>query len=102
MEERSAPPISPATLADWLADAGRRTTDLIADLGDDQLIGPRLAATNPPLWELGHLAWFAEKWVLRHAGRRPPLRADADGLYDSAAVPHAARWDLPLPSRADT
>ncbi|MBY0230776.1 MAG: SUMF1/EgtB/PvdO family nonheme iron enzyme, partial [Gemmataceae bacterium] len=94
--------MSSSTLAAWVADARRRTLDLIADLSDEQLLGPRLAVVNPPLWEVGHLAWFAEKWVLRHAGGRPPLRADADALYDSSAVPHRTRWDLPLPSRAGT
>jgi iron(II)-dependent oxidoreductase len=94
--------ISSSTLAEWVADARQRTLDLLADLRDDQLLGPRLAIVNPLLWEIGHLAWFSEKWVLRHAGARPALRADADALYDSSAVPHATRWDLPLPSRTDT
>lgn len=93
---------SPALLTAWLKDARRRTLDLIGDLTDQQLLGPRLPIVNPLLWEIGHLAWFQEKWVLRHAGGRPPLRADADSLYDSAAVPHATRWDLPHPSRSDT
>ncbi len=91
-----------ATLAGWLTDARRRTLELISDLDDDQMLGPRLPTVNPPLWEIGHLAWFCEKWVLRHAGKRPPLRLDADALYDSAAVAHATRWDLPLPTRART
>jgi iron(II)-dependent oxidoreductase len=78
-------------LADWVTDSRQRTLDLVADLDDDQLFGPRLAIVNPPLWEVGHLAWFCEKWVLRDAGGRPPLRADADALYDSSAVPHATR-----------
>jgi iron(II)-dependent oxidoreductase len=94
--------LAPALLAEWVRDARQRTLELIADLGDDQLLGPRLPIVNPLLWEVGHLAWFAERWVLRHAGRRPPLRADADALYDSSAVPHETRWDLPLPSRAAT
>jgi iron(II)-dependent oxidoreductase len=68
-------------------------------LTDQQLLGPRLATVNPLLWEIGHVAWFQEKWVLRHASGRSPLRADADALYDSAAVAHDTRWDLPLPSR---
>lgn len=83
-------------------DTRRRSLELLDDLDQDQLLGPRLAIVNPLLWEMGHLAWFGEKWVLRHAGRRPPLRADADALYDSAAVPHDTRWDLPLPPRAAT
>jgi iron(II)-dependent oxidoreductase len=97
-----AQPFSVATLADWLADARRRTLDLIADLTDQQLLGPQLAIVNPLLWEIGHLAWFHEKWVLRHANGRPPLRDDADALYDSSAVAHDTRWDLLLPSREQT
>ena len=94
--------LAPALLAEWVRDARRRTLDLIADLRDDQLLGPRLPIVNPLLWEIGHLAWFAERWILRLAGGQPPLRADADALYDSSAVPHATRWDLPLPSRTAT
>ena len=94
--------IYPWMLVEWVSDARQRTLDLIADLSDDQLLGPPLAIVNPLLWEIGHLAWFYEKWVLRHAGSRPPLRADADALYDSSAVPHLTRWDLLLPSRTDT
>jgi gamma-glutamyl hercynylcysteine S-oxide synthase len=93
---------SPALLAEWVCDARQRTLDLIADLRDDQLLSPRLPIVNPLLWEIGHLAWFAERWVLRHASQHPPIRADADALYDSSAVPHATRWDLPLPSRRIT
>jgi ergothioneine biosynthesis protein EgtB len=94
--------IAPALLAEWLCDSRQRTLDLIADLSDEQLLGPRLAIVNPPLWEIGHLAWFTEHWVLRNAGQRPPLRRDADALYDSSAVRHDTRWDLSLPSRSAT
>jgi iron(II)-dependent oxidoreductase len=93
---------SPATLAEWVRDARQRTLDLVADLTDEQLLGPRLGIINPLLWEIGHVAWFQEKWVLRHANELKPIRADADSLYDSAAIPHDTRWDLPLPSRQET
>ena len=83
-------------------DARRRTLDLIADLADDALAVPRLPIVNPILWEIGHVAWFQEKWLLRDAGRSASMRVDADALYDSAVVPHEARWDLPLPDRAET
>ena len=37
------------------------------------------------------------------ASRRGTLScADADDLYDSAAVAHDRRWELPLPGRDDT
>ncbi|MBY0524527.1 MAG: ergothioneine biosynthesis protein EgtB [Gemmataceae bacterium] len=93
---------SPEILSTWVRDARQRTLALMADLSDEQLLGPRLAIVNPMLWEVGHLAWFQEHWVLRHVAGQAPLRADADALYDSSAVPHATRWDLSLPSRADT
>jgi iron(II)-dependent oxidoreductase len=89
-------------LSAWVADARRRTLDLLRSLGDGELLGPRLAIVNPPLWELGHVAWFQERWVLRHAAGRAPLRRDADALYDSMAIPHDTRWSLPLPTLAET
>ncbi len=90
------------TLAEAVADARRRTLELASALSDTQLRGPRLSIVNPPLWELGHVAWFQERWVLRHAAGRAPLRADGDALYDSAAIPHDTRWELPLPDLAET
>ena len=85
-----------------LQDARRHTLALIDDLNDQQLIGPRLAIVNPMLWEIGHAAWFQEYWVLRHLNQRPPILNSGDALYDSAKVAHDTRWDLPLPSRAQT
>jgi iron(II)-dependent oxidoreductase len=91
-----------ADLAHMLTDARARTLALVQDLSDAQLIGPHLAIVNPLLWEIGHLAWFQEKWTLRHLRGEQPLWQRADALYDSAGVPHDDRWSLTLPSRADT
>ena len=85
-----------------VVDARQRTLALVADLGDEQLRGPRLAIVNPLLWEIGHVAWFQELWVLRHALGEAPIRADGDALWDSSAVAHDTRWDLPLPPRPQT
>jgi len=92
-------------LSRQLHDARRRTRALTQDLEGPQLFGLKLPIVNPVLWELGHVAWFQERWCLR-------LRADeslseslldgADVLYDSATVEHDTRWDLPLPSRPAT
>ncbi len=92
-------------LSRQLQDARRHTRALTQDLDGPQLFGPELPIVNPVLWELGHVAWFQERWCLR-------LRADeslsesllnrADALYDSATVAHDTRWDLPLPDRSAT
>jgi gamma-glutamyl hercynylcysteine S-oxide synthase len=85
-----------------LREARTRTLDLVRDLTDEQMLGPTLRIVNPPLWEIGHVAWFQEKWALRHLRSEPALRPDADALYDSAAVAHDTRWDLALPTRSET
>ncbi len=66
---------------------------------------PPLPIVNPPLWELGHLAWFAEWFILREAAssapaaaRRASLLTRGDDWFDSGRVPHSARWTLELPS----
>ena len=79
-----------------------RTLALVADLDERQLIGPRLAIVNPPLWEIGHVAWTQEFWVLRHLRNEKPLLEDGDRLYNSTDVAHDTRWDLLLPTRAST
>jgi len=93
-----------ATVDDLVAaleDARSRTHALVDDLGDDELEVPRIGIVNPILWEIGHVAWFQEKWCLRREGGPSVLR-EADALYDSAAVAHDTRWDIVLPSRAET
>lgn len=89
-------------LAGWVTDGCQRAMELVADLSDEQLVGPLLPTVNPLLWEIGHLAWFQEKFVLRQACGEPPIRVDGDALYDSGAIPHDTRWRLVLPSRVDT
>ena len=93
---------APAELAAQAADARARTLTLIEGLDQDQLMGPRLAIVNPLRWEIGHTAYFHEYWVLRQHLGEPPGRADVDKLYDSINIAHDDRWDLPLPSLADT
>ena len=80
----------------------RRTLDLVADLDDKQMIGPRIPTVNPPLWEIGHVAWFAEFWLLRHLKKQKPLLENGDQLYNSTDVAHDTRWELLLPSRDQT
>ncbi len=89
-------------LIDAIQEARERTLELIEDLSDEQLIGPRLSIVNPLLWEIGHVAWFQEFWILRHLGGVAPILANGDSLYDSARVAHDTRWDLQLPSRPET
>jgi iron(II)-dependent oxidoreductase len=94
--------ISNGQLTEALRETRARTLELVNDLSDEQLIGPRLQIVNPLLWEIAHVAWFQEFWVLRHLGGQPPILPNGDELYDSARVAHNTRWDLPLLGREET
>jgi iron(II)-dependent oxidoreductase len=91
-----------ADLAGWVREAADRLTDLVADLDDKQMVGPRLPTVNPLIWEIGHITWFQEVFVLRRQLSEPPIIGHADAIWDSAAIPHDTRWYLSLPSREET
>lgn len=84
-----------------------------AALGDVLRV-PYSATLNPPLWELGHIAWFQDYWLSRNPERSRGQHANpqqarlasrlpqGDTLYDSNQVTHSSRWHLPLPDLAAT
>ena len=89
-------------LKEIMTDAHNRTLELVTDLDEEQLIGPKLPIVNPLRWEIGHVAWFHEKFILRDLYGRSPLLPNADAIYDSIAVHHEQRWDLPLLTTQET
>ena len=102
MDRVRAERASAAELIGALHEARERTLEIVADLDDEQLMGPRSAIVNPLRWETGHVGWFHEHWVLRHFCSRQPLLSQGDELYNSAEVGHDTRWDIALPSWQDT
>jgi iron(II)-dependent oxidoreductase len=94
--------VTTAHLVANLSDARARTLELLDGLDDAQLMGPRLPIVNPMRWEIGHVAWFHEHFILQRMHGRAPLDDHAQSLYDSIAIHHHQRWDLPLLSREDT
>jgi iron(II)-dependent oxidoreductase len=70
---------------------------------------PHTEDLSPPLWELGHIGWFQERWIARNMQRQRGARcdpsqtrlasilADADRCFDDAQVTHARRWQISLP-----
>ena len=82
-------------LAGALRDARDRTLGIYAHLDLASLEVPCLPIVNPPLWELGHVAWFQERWT-----QRDSIMPRADALFDSSNVAHDSRWHLELPTEA--
>lgn len=95
-------PVETERLLCDLTDARDRTLEVVKGLGAGRLVGPRLDIVNPILWEIGHIAWFHEYFVLRRLDGGEPRLIGADSIYNSSTVPHEVRWELPLPSLTAT
>src|SRR5688572_7277470 len=105
---------APADVREALLAARARTLGLADDfhaaLGTSPHF-PYAEELNPPLWELGHVAWFQEWWIARNGdlglglaanpgvARPPSSLPQADAWFDSSRVQHRARWKLQLPDR---
>ena len=121
VNESTSRHLNRANLAAALQDIRQRTIAL--HTAYEAALGPTLRVPctpefNPPLWELGHISWFADWWLARNperslgtaanpqAPRLPARQAvrglNADALYDSSQVPHTSRWQLDLPDTAHT
>jgi EgtB-related family protein len=104
-------------LATALADSRARTLALLdayAVVLGEGLTVPCSPQLNPLRWEAGHIGWFHDYWIARNLQRARGVACDpdhqrpvgrltqADALYDSSMVAHAARWHLELPDLAAT
>lgn len=100
---------SAAELIDALQDARDHTLaifECFSQAGLDATAKvPEHPHLDPPLWTLGHIAWFAERYVLRDtqsdvpgAVRRPSMLSMGDAWFDPDAVAPEVRRMLDLPS----
>jgi len=96
-------PLLPAdTLIERVNDAHDRTRVLVGDLSDEQLDVPLVEIVNPFRWELGHVAFFYDVFLLNHLDSTPFMIDRAMDMYNSFTVEHDNRWGLRLPSRQET
>jgi len=98
-----------AALATALLDSRQRTLAWVQDLSAAQWLPPCQPGVNPIAWELAHIAWFAEFWILRgpHTcdaqgftqAALPARHARPDAQLNSACLAHAQRWQITWPAR---
>ncbi len=69
-----------------------RLLSLVLDLADAQRAVPWHPGINPPVWELGHAAFFYEVFVLRRLDGIAPLMPGYDPVWDSFDIDHRDRW----------
>ena len=95
-------PAASADLLSALADARRTELEIFEAITDSQLLGEQAHFLEPPIWEIGHVGWFQEYWLLRHLDRAETVLQGSDGIYDSFNVSYRLRWKHSYPSRRQT
>ncbi|MFP3977166.1 MULTISPECIES: selenoneine synthase SenA [Marinobacter] len=81
-----------AELLTELENTRKRTRDLITSLGEHQLDVPYHPGVNPPLWEMGHAAFFYEVFVFSLLDGDASFDPSMDDLWDSFHIDHQDRW----------
>ncbi len=93
MSIENTAPLDVARLRAMVEDSHAHSLALAGELDSGLLPGPKLAVVNPVAWEICHIAWLQERFVLRPDGAAPII-ADCDDLFDPAKVRHDARWEV--------
>ena len=65
-------------------------------LDDEQLTRQVSPLQSPLVWDLAHIGYFEELWLLRRTAGREALSSDYDELYDSFAHGRDERGALPI------
>jgi iron(II)-dependent oxidoreductase len=87
---------SKAAIAERLAEARRRTLELVEPLDDEQLNTVYSPILSPLAWDLGHIANFEELWLVQTIGEREPMHGDLGRFYDAIENPRMSRGELPI------
>lgn len=89
-------------IIEQLVDTRRIELELVSGLSDEQMLGTRMHFVEPPIWEMGHVGWFQEYWILRNLDRENPILRNSDSIYDSFNVSYKKRWDHLYPSKKES
>ncbi|MGB2952493.1 MAG: SUMF1/EgtB/PvdO family nonheme iron enzyme, partial [Gaiellaceae bacterium] len=89
------------TIAAQLEQARRRTLELVAPVDDADLCRQHSPLMSPIVWDLAHIGYFEELWLVRRLAGEQPLDPQVDDLYDAFQHARSEREALPLPSRRE-
>jgi len=94
------PPAPKAELAAGLAEARARTLAVLEPVPDVDLVRQHSPLMSPLVWDLAHIGFFEELWLVRRVGGEEQL-LDRDELYDAFRHGRAERAELPLLTPAE-
>jgi gamma-glutamyl hercynylcysteine S-oxide synthase len=88
-------------IARGLEEARARSLALLDPISEHDLTRQFSPIMSPLVWDLAHIGWFEELWLLRRIADAEPVRPENDDLYEAFAHGRAERASLPLLRPAD-
>lgn len=86
-----------------LHNSQQKIVALINTLSDDELNIPYHPGVNPPLWEVGHAAFFFEVFILKALDKAKSFNPAMDDIWDSFNIDHEDRWQPgTVPAKKET
>jgi iron(II)-dependent oxidoreductase len=79
-----------------LSRARKATQRLIEPVDDEQLVAQVSPIMSPLVWDLAHIGWFEELWLIRRLADNEPSIERFDDLYDAFEHPRGERSRLPI------
>jgi iron(II)-dependent oxidoreductase len=100
METRFGPltTLEPRAVAERLEAVRERTLSLIAGLDWETLRRQHIPILSPMVWDLGHIGFFEEDWLVGRLGTLEPIESDFKQMFDATLNPRPTREKLPLPT----
>jgi iron(II)-dependent oxidoreductase len=83
-------------LAGALRRAREATLQLVEPIDDDQLVAQVSPIMSPLVWDLAHIGWFEELWLIRRVANDEPAHGGFDDLYDAFRHLRGERSMLPI------
>jgi iron(II)-dependent oxidoreductase len=72
------------------------TLQLLEPLDDELLLAQVSPIMSPLVWDLAHIGWFEELWLVRRVAEGEPSLEGFDDLYDAFRHERAERSSLPI------
>jgi iron(II)-dependent oxidoreductase len=85
-----------AAIAAELDAARRRTLALLASVSEDDQVRQHSPLMSPLVWDLAHIGYFEELWLVQELGETEPMDSRYAEVYDAFLHPRSERRSLPL------
>jgi gamma-glutamyl hercynylcysteine S-oxide synthase len=79
-----------------LSRAREATLRLVEPVDDEQMVTQVSPIMSPLVWDLAHIGWFEELWLIRRVANNEPSFERFDDLYDAFRHARGQRSGLPI------